>query len=142
MVNRLENEPINLPRSLLSSLDLVLLQGQVKVGSNMARRVRTLTEIVGLDPETGELIANTVFYWNPADDSFTYSGHSYIYEKVRAVRNWSSLDMEREVKRRIDILEYMKRIGVENYRQVAKIVSAYYKEPDKVIEEVRAKLSE
>jgi flagellar protein FlaI len=50
--------------------------------------------------------------------------------------------MEREVKRRIDILEYMKRIGVENYRQVAKIVSAYYKEPDKVIEEVRAKLSE
>ena len=142
MVHRLENDPINLPRALLSSLDLVLLQGQVKVGTKMTRRVKALTELVGMDPETGELITNSVFYWNPADDSFTYSGHSYVYEKVRAVRNWSPREMEREVKRRIDILEYMMSTGVSNYRQVAKIVSAYYKDPEKVMREVRAKMPE
>ncbi len=142
MVHRLENDPINLPRALLSSLDLVLLQGQVKVGTKMTRRAKALTELVGMDPETGELITNSVFYWNPADDSFTYSGHSYIYEKVRAVRNWSPREMEREVKRRMDILEYMMKIGVNNYRQVAKIVSAYYKDPEKVMREVREKTAE
>jgi archaeal flagellar protein FlaI len=142
MVHRLENDPINLPRALLTALNLVLLQGQVKVGTKMTRRVKGLTEIVGMDPETGELITNSVFVWNPADDTFTYSGHSYIYEKVRAVRNWSPREMEREVKRRIDILEYMKKIGVNNYRQVAKIVSAYYKDPEKVIKEVRDKMIE
>jgi flagellar protein FlaI len=142
MVHRLENDPINLPRALLSSLDLVLLQGQVKVGTKMTRRAKALTELVGMDPETGELITNSVFYWNPADDSFTYSGHSYIYEKVRAVRNWSPREMEREVKRRMDILEYMMKIGVNNYRQVAKIVSAYYKDPEKVMREVRGKTAE
>ena len=142
MVHRLENDPINLPRALLSSLDLVLLQGQVKVGTKMTRRAKALTELVGMDPETGELITNSVFYWNPADDSFTYSGHSYVYEKVRAVRNWSPREMEREVKRRMDILEYMMKIGVNNYRQVAKIVSAYYKDPEKVMREVRGKTAE
>jgi len=142
MVHRLENDPINLPRALLTALNIVLLQGQVKVGTKMTRRVKALTEIVGMDPETGELITNSVFYWNPADDSFTYSGHSYVYEKVRAVRNWSPREMEREVKRRIDILEYMKKIGVSNYRQVAKIVSAYYKDPEKVMKEVREKMAE
>lgn len=142
MVHRLENDPIDLPRALLTALNLVLLQGQVRVGTKMTRRVKGLTEIVGMDPETGELITNSVFSWNPADDSFTYSGHSYIYEKVRAVRNWSPREMEREVKRRMDILEYMKKIGVNNYRQVAKIVSAYYKDPEKVMKEVKEKMAE
>jgi flagellar protein FlaI len=142
MVHRLENDPIDLPRALLTALNLVMLQGQVKVGTKMTRRVKNLTEIVGMDPETSELITNSVFRWNPADDSFGYSGHSYIYEKVRAVRNWTPREMEREVKRRIDILEYMKKIGVSNYRQVAKIVSSYYKDPEKLYKEVKEKLAE
>ena len=140
MVHRMENEPINLPRALLTSLDVIMLQGQVRVGAKMARRVKSLTEIVGIDPDSGELITNTVFTWNPADDSFYFSGHSYIYEKARAIRNWSPREMEREVKRRIDILDYMKLTGVDNFRQVAKIISAYYREPQGVIKEVREKL--
>ncbi|MDD3398940.1 MAG: type II/IV secretion system ATPase subunit [Candidatus Methanomethylophilaceae archaeon] len=140
MVHRMENEPINLPRALLTSLDVIMLQGQVKVGSKMARRVKSLTEIVGIDPDSGELITNTVFTWNPADDSFYYSGHSYIYEKARAIRNWSPREMEREVKRRIDILEYMRLSGVDNFRRVAKIVSAYYRDPQTVVKEIREKL--
>ena len=142
MVHRVENDPINLPRALMTALNIVMLQAQVKVGTKMTRRVKGLTEIVGMDPETGELITNSVFTWNPADDSFSFSGHSYVYEKVRAIRNWSPRDMEREVKRRIDILEYMKKIGVSNYRQVATIVSAYYKDPDRLMKEVREKLAE
>ena len=140
MVHRMENDPINLPRALMTALDIVLLQAQVKVGTKMTRRVKSLTEIVGMDPETGELITNSVFSWNPADDTFNYSGHSYVYEKVRTIRNWSPREMEREVKRRVDILDFMKRSGFDNYRQVAGIISAYYKDPDKVGKEIKEKL--
>jgi len=142
MVHRMENAPINLPRALLSALDIVLMQAQVKVGTKMTRRVKSLTEIVGLDPETDELITNSVFVWDPADDTFNYSGHSYVYEKVALAKNWSMREMEREVKRRKDILEYMKKIEVTNYRDVARIVSSYYKDKQKVMEEVRRVLSE
>jgi flagellar protein FlaI len=142
MVHRMENDPINLPRALLTALDIVLLQAQVKVGTKMTRRVKSLTEIVGMDPETGELITNAVYTWNPADDTFNFSGHSYVFEKVRTIRNWSPREMEREVKRRVDILEFMKKSGFDNYRQVAKIISAYYKDPEKVGKEIKEKLDQ
>jgi flagellar protein FlaI len=137
MVHRMENDPINLPRALITALDIVLLQAQVKVGTKMTRRVKSITEIVGMDPETGELITNSVFSWNPADDSFNYSGHSYIFEKVRTLKNWSPREMEREWRRRVEILEYMKKINVGHYREVARIISTYYKSPDKIMKEVR-----
>lgn len=142
MVHRMENDPINLPRALITALNMVLLQAQVKVGTKMTRRVKSLTEIVGIDPETNELITNSVYTWNPADDTFNYSGHSYVYEKVRMARNWTPREMEREIKRRVDILEYMKKVSIDNHRKVATIISAYYKDPEKVMKEVRAKLAE
>jgi flagellar protein FlaI len=142
MVHRMENDPINLPRALITALNIVLMQAQVKVGTKMTRRVKSLTEIVGIDPETNELITNSVYTWNPADDTFNYSGHSYVYEKVRMARNWSPREMEREIKRRVDILDYMKKIAMDNHKKVATIISAYYKDPEKVMKEVRAKLAE
>ncbi len=141
MVHRMENDPINLPRALMTALDIVLLQAQVKVGTKMTRRVKSLTEIVGMDPETGELITNSTYTWSPADDTFNFSGHSYVFEKVRTIRNWSPREMEREVKRRVDILEYMKKTGVDNYKRVANIVSAYYRDPESVMKRVREELS-
>jgi flagellar protein FlaI len=141
MVHRMENDPINLPRALVSALDIVLMQAQVKVGTEMTRRVKSLTEILGVDPESDELITNAAYSWNPADDTFNYSGHSYVYEKISTTRNWSQKRMEQEVKRRIDIFQYMKKAGVDNYKQVAKTVSSYYKDPDAVIKKAREELT-
>ncbi len=132
MVHRLENDPINLPRALVAALDIVLLQGQVKVGTSMTRRVKGLTEIIGVDPESNELITNSAYTWNPADDTFNFSGHSYVFEKIQTARNWTPKRMEQEVKRRIDLFRYMKAKGVSNYREVAKVVSGYYKDPDEM----------
>ena len=140
MVHRMENDPINLPRALVSALDIVLMQAQVKVGTEMTRRVKSLTEILGVDPESDELITNAAYTWNPADDTFNYSGHSYVYEKISTTRNWSQKRMEQEVKRRIDIFRYMKKIGMDNYKEVAKLVSSYYKDPEAVIKKARDEL--
>ncbi len=141
MVHRFENAPINLPRALITALDIVILQAQVKVGTTMTRRVKSITEIVGLDPETNEIITNNAYTWNPADDTFNYSGHSYIYEKISTIKGWSQRRMELEVKRREKILEYMEKLGVRYYRDVARIVAAYYKKPEEVLKRVEEVLS-
>lgn len=147
MVHRMENPPISLPRSLVSALNLVLLQRQVKVGNKMTRRVQSLTEIVGLDPETNELITNSVYSWNPADDTFLFSGHSYVYERVAIMKNWTMKEMEREVRNRVDVLEYLKwkegqasRQRPFTHRDVGRIVAFYYKEPEKAVAELRAEM--
>ncbi|MCI4356239.1 MAG: type II/IV secretion system ATPase subunit [Thermoplasmata archaeon] len=145
MVHRMENPPISLPRSLVSALNLVLLQRQVKVGNKMTRRVQSLTEIVGLDPETNELITNSVYSWNPGDDTFLFSGHSYVYERVAIVKNLTMKEMEREVRQRVEILEYLKWLEARStrqnpftHREVGRLVSFYYKEPQQALAEARA----
>ena len=145
MVHRMENPPISLPRSLVSALNLVLLQRQVKVGNKMTRRVQSLTEIVGLDPETNELITNSVYSWNPSDDTFLFSGHSYVYERVAIMKNQTMKEMEREVRNRVEILDFLKwkesqatRQKPFTHRDVGRIVSFYYKEPERAVAEARA----
>jgi flagellar protein FlaI len=148
MVHRMENPPISLPRSLVSALNLVLLQRQVKVGTKMTRRVQSLTEIVGLDPETNELITNSVYSWNPADDTFLFSGHSYVYERVAIMKNWTMKEMEREVRNRVEMLEYLQwkesqatRQHPFTHRDVGRLVSFYYKEREKALAEARAEMA-
>ncbi|MFQ5837929.1 MAG: type II/IV secretion system ATPase subunit [Thermoplasmata archaeon] len=140
MVHRLENDPINLPRALVAALDIVLLQSQVKVETEMTRRVKSLTEVIGVDPESNELITNSAYTWNPADDTFNFSGHSYVYEKIQTARNWTPKRMEQEVKRRMDLFKYMDRTEVSNYREVARIASAYYKDPEEMMKIVGAEI--
>lgn len=148
MVHRMENPPITLPRSLVSALNLVLLQRQVKVAGKMTRRVQSLTEIVGLDPETNELITNSVYSWNPTDDTFLFSGHSYVYERVALMRNWSMREMEKEVRNRVEMLDYMMardaratRQKPYTHRDVGQMVAFYYKEPERALAEARAELA-
>jgi len=136
MVHRMEQPPIEVPRALLGALNLVLMQAQVKVGTQMTRRVKSLTEIVGIDPETTELITNSVYTWNPADDTFNYSGHSYVYEQIAMSKNWTSRDMAREVKRRTVVLTHLANMPKVTYRDVARYVSGYYRDPDKIIRKI------
>lgn len=142
MVNRMENDPINLPRALVGALDIVLLQAKVKVGTKMVRRIKSITEVVGVDPDTEELITNQAYTWNPADDSFNYSGHSYVYSKVAQAKNWTQREMEREVKRRKKVLEYLKEEEITNYEDFAHTISSYYRDKKSLMEMVREKLGE
>jgi flagellar protein FlaI len=137
MVHRLENPPIELPRLLLSSLNLVLLQGQVKVGRQMTRRVKGIIEIVGIEPETNELITNTVFSWTPATDVFSYNGHSFLFEKIMSAKNLTNDQMKEEYQKRIDVLNYMMKTNVKNHMEFAKVISGYYRDPEKIINDAR-----
>jgi flagellar protein FlaI len=108
----------------------------------MTRRVKSLTEIVGIDPETNELITNAAYSWNPADDKFNFSGHSYVYSKYAESKNWTMREMDREVKRRVLILKYMDVMNFRRHIQVAGLVSQYYRNPQEVIKEVIDTLKE
>ncbi|HUR25183.1 MAG TPA: type II/IV secretion system ATPase subunit, partial [Candidatus Thermoplasmatota archaeon] len=63
VIHRLESDPINIPRSLLEALDVVAVQIQTRVGGKRVRRTKQITEIVGLDPNTREILTNEVFTW-------------------------------------------------------------------------------
>lgn len=137
VVHRLENPPINIPRVLLKSLDLVCIQIQARVGGKRVRRMKTLTEIVGVDSRTGELLTNEIFRWVPSSDEFEYTGRSYVLEDIMKEHTWDEKELMQELKRRQDILEWMRKKGITHYEDVAKIVVMYYREPEKLMKMVR-----
>ncbi len=140
IVHRLENPPINLPRVLLSALNLVILQSQVMLGDRMTRKINKIVEILGVDPDTNDLITNTVYEWEPAGDNFKFLGHSVLFEKIMDRKNMTTDELKEEFKKRAEIIQWMVKKNVRHYKDVASIIAAYHKDPEGMIKKVRSEL--
>lgn len=140
MVNRLENPPISCPRILLTALNFVLIQLHARVGMSMVRRVKQLVEIIGFEPETNELITNTVYEWDQGTDSFIYKGHSFLFDKIMEMKNLTHEEMMEEFQRRVDIINYMVLKNITDFRELSRIIVSYYREPKETIEWIRSAL--
>src|SRR2546427_8933050 len=129
MVNRLENPPINTPRILLTALNFVIIQSHARIGDSIVRRMKQIVELVGFEPETNELITNTVYEWDAATDTFVYKGHSFLFDEIMEMKNMTHEEMEAEFQRRGDIINYMRERGIVDFPEIAKIVISYYPYP-------------
>ena len=142
VVHRIENPPMDVPRNMLSALDFVLIQVQVNVGGKRIRRNKQIIEILDIDPRTNELITNEVFKWRSATDEHSYSGKSYLLEEIMEAKGWSDNRMREELKRRQEVLEWMRIKKIRHYKDVAKILISYHHDPESVIEKIRKDLYE
>ncbi|MBW3582619.1 MAG: Flp pilus assembly complex ATPase component TadA [Euryarchaeota archaeon] len=142
VIHRLESDPIKIPRTLLEALDVVSVQIQTRVGGKRVRRTKQISEIVGIDPHTREILTNEVFRWVPKDDSFKFSGVSYVLERIQIEKGMPAGSMQRELQRRAEIIQWMIDHHTQDYREVSKVVSAYYKEPEKLMAYIRGELPE
>ncbi len=138
MVNRLENPPINTPRILLSALNNVVIQLQTRTEKGVVRRLKQVLEIVGFEPETNELITNTVYEWDPATDGFVFKGHSFLFDKIMELRNYTAEEMEAEFRRRSDVIRYLVDRKISDYRQLWQTIAQYYKDPAEVMARLQA----
>ncbi len=139
MVNRLENPPINTPRILLTALNFVVIQNFARIGadSEQVRRIVQIVELVGFEPETNELITNTVYEWDTATDSFIYKGHSFLFDELQEMKNLTHDEMDQEFQRRVDLVNYMVEKGFDDYKGISRLVVSYYHYPEETIEKIR-----
>jgi flagellar protein FlaI len=137
LIHRLEGKPINIPRVMLQSLDIVCLHVITSVKNFRARRCKQIIEIIDIDPTTKEILTNEVFHWDPIDDNFTYSGKSYVLERIRAEKDMNREEMTEELNNRKKIVEWMNINNIREFRDVSKLVSQYTESPEdtlKIIE--------
>jgi flagellar protein FlaI len=137
MVNRLENPPINTPRILLTALNFVVIQTHARIGDSIVRRIKQIVELVGFEPETNELITNTVYEWDPATDTFVFKGHSFLFDEIMEMKNMTHEEIEAEFRRRVDIVNYMTEKNTVDFRDIAKIIVSYYQYPEETAKRVR-----
>lgn len=142
VVHRIENPPMDVPRNMLSALDFICIQVQARVGGKRIRRNKQIVEVLDIDPRTNELITNEVFKWRSATDEHSYSGKSYLLEELMEARGWNEGRMREELKRRQEVLEWMRIKKIRHYKDVSKILISYHRDPEAVIERVRKDLYE
>jgi flagellar protein FlaI len=133
VINRLENEPINVPRPMVQSLDVLCVQRLTRFEGERVRRGDVIAEIDGVDQRTGELDYATAFEWSIGDDSFT-EGNKNLLDEIREERGWSQTELLREMRRRRRFLERLQELGLTDYRRFTTMVNRYYADPERVMD--------
>jgi len=132
VIHRLESEPMNIPRILLKTLDVIAVILRTKLRDMPARRIVMVSEVVGLDPRTSELLTSDTYTWDSRSDSFSYTGRSVLLEKIARDRGLTIDEVWSEINRRKVVLEWAVKRGIRRYLDVANIIRDYYVDPEKI----------
>ena len=137
---RLESEPMNIPRQMLTLIDDIVVQSRVEVKGKPARRIRTVTEVVGLNPKTKHIRTHEVYRWNGKTDSFSCSGHSLLLEKIMKRKGLDERDIQKELRQRKTVLEWMAKNNIRRYTEVANVIREYYADPVRMFRKARLRV--
>jgi flagellar protein FlaI len=121
---------------LIKNLDIVVLQARVRLRGKITRRITDIVEVVDLDPSTKEVITNTIYEWNPFEDTFRFTGRSYLLERLEKEKGMSMEEILKEIERRKKIITWMHENQIRFYKDVAEIIAEYYRDSDSVLEKV------
>ena len=136
LIHRLEGKPIEIPRIMLQSLDVVSIHIITDIKGKRARRCKQVIEIIDIDPTTKEILTNEVFRWDPVEDKFIFTGKSYVLERIRTQKDMSRENMTEEIKRRKKVIELMNELNIRAFRDVARLISRYSESPDQTLNEL------
>lgn len=128
LIQRLTNPPISIPKTNMDSLNIAWFQSAVYVKGFPARRVTSIYEIMGYDPQSDAVAAMPVFTWDPVEDRFIFSGRgaSYLLEekiaRARAIPKGRIREVYDELEVRKKFIEELVRRKVFEYDRVFKAV--------------------
>ncbi|WP_181687198.1 type II/IV secretion system ATPase subunit [Halorhabdus salina] len=135
VINRLENEPINVPRPMVQSLDILCVQVLARYGEERVRRAKVLAEIEGIDQRTGELDYANVYEWSPTEDTFGES-NSTLLDEIREERGWSQSELLEELQDRQRFLAAIQDQDVTDYRRFTAHVNRYYADKEAALDAI------
>ncbi len=135
VIQRFTGHPINIPKTFMDNLDVVLIQMAVERKGKRLRRVLSIDEIEGYNKEVDGIMSRKAFEWNPVDDThiFKANRNSYILEQ-RIAKNAGyadAMEIYDEFDRRKHILERMVEEKIFDYYEVVQFIWTFYREGEK-----------
>jgi len=111
LFQRLTSYPINVPKTHIDSLNLVIFQARIERGRRFIRRITSINEILGFDAEEGRLNYLPSFIYDFDRDRLDFTGLSFLLEyKVLQARGWGKErlpELYEEMEKRAVILQYL-----------------------------------
>ncbi|MGQ9640703.1 MAG: type II/IV secretion system ATPase subunit [Candidatus Bathycorpusculaceae bacterium] len=137
VINRLESEPMNIPRPLIAMTDVIMVMTRTEVEGKPSRRTITTTEVAEIDQKTRNIITEEIFRWNPKEDTFALCGNSPFLEDHMKKMGLTEDDIRRELNRRKTVLEWMVHSKIRRYIEVANVIREYYSNSNRVFQKAR-----
>ena len=135
LIQRVTGNPINVPKTYVDNLNVVVICQQVRLpNGSLARKLTSVNEIVSYDSVADSFSFIETFSWNPLDDTFLFRGfqNSYLLENKIAPRRGLPEEKRRQIykilKQRSDILKRMTEQGKTNFYDVYAIISKAYRD--------------
>ncbi len=133
LIQRLTNYPIEVPKSHIDNLNIVLIQSAVYDKNGiLKRRVLSVNEIIGYDPKRATVVYVPVFTWDSVSDKFLFRGlgSSYLLEeKIALMRGVARRDINRlydELDLRARFLNLLVEKRIFNYFDVWELITKTY----------------
>ncbi len=130
LIQRLTGSPISVPKNYIDNLNVVVIQTAVRLpNGDLGRRAVSINEIIGYDTKDDAFSFVEVFRWDPATDTFEFTGdqNSYHLEnKIAAGRGYPPARRRQIyslVQRRARILEKLSESGLNEYNEVYKVIA-------------------
>ena len=135
LIQRLTGNPINIPKSYIDNLNLVIVMSAIRLPDGTpARRVISINEIISYDSEANSFNFVEVFRWNHATDKFEFPGHmnAPILEGVvgakRGLPPKDSRQIYDQIQDRAIIFRKLRERGVTNFYELHNVLSQAYRQ--------------
>ena len=135
LIQRLTGSPINVPKTYIDNLNLVIIMSAVRLADGTSvRRVMSVNEIISYDSETNSYNYIEVFRWNPATDKFEFPGYmnAAILENIVASRRGlapkDSRQIYDEIESRAIILRKLQERGITDFYELHNVLSRAYRQ--------------
>lgn len=136
LIDRLITPPISLPPSLLENIDIIVFLTLSRLRGSYVRRANNILEVIGLKDNKPNTI--TIFEWRPVSDDFEIKEKSVVLRTISKRLGITEESIQEELVRRKKILEWMLERGILDYREVARVISTYYHDPERVMDAVES----
>jgi len=132
VIQRFTGHPINIPKTFMDNLDVVLIQMAVDRQGKRIRRVLSVDEIEGYNKEVDGIMSRKAFEWNAVDDvhMFKANRNSYILEQRIApmAGHEDPMQIYDDYDLRKHILERMVEEKIFDYYEVVQFIWTFYRE--------------
>ena len=134
VIRRLQTPPINLPPTLVNSLDAVAIMSHAIVNRQETRRLTSIVEVIEVTPD-GVAKTNTPFTWDAATDRFYFKTESKVFEKIMRRYGLTREELVREFNLRTKLIYELYKRKVFDFDIVQSIVNNYYKNQNAILKE-------
>jgi flagellar protein FlaI len=129
LIQRVTASPINVPKSYMDNLNIVIIASAVKLtNGKLARRILSVNELFGYDSVTDSFSFAEVFHWDPITDKHEFTGYmnSYLLENKVAVKRGIPATQRRviyqDLERRARVLQKLHQQGITDFDELYKVI--------------------